>query len=89
MLAPEKISGVAPTTAARVPTINPRFPAGFDRTVYNVVRYWIGTRDHLSPKLEKIFGARSEHGYLCSTAAAQTIIRDYGFVTTPLCGSTS
>ena len=89
VLVPGKISGIEPTTAARVPTINPRFPTSFGRTVYNVVRYWVGTRDHLSPKLEKIFGARSEHGYLCSSVAAQAIIRDYGFVTTPLCGSTS
>jgi ABC-type phosphate transport system substrate-binding protein len=89
VLVPEKISGVAPLSAGKVPTINPKFPASFGRTVYNVVRYWVGTKDHLSPKLEKIFGARSEHGYLCSNAAAQTIVRDYGFVTTPLCGSTS
>ena len=89
VLVPEKITGVAPLSSGKVPTINPKFPSAYGRTVYNVVRYWIGTKDHLSPKLEKIFGARSEGGYLCSTAAAQTIIRDYGFVTTPLCGSTS
>ncbi|HEX4087106.1 MAG TPA: substrate-binding domain-containing protein [Trebonia sp.] len=86
---PEKISGVSPLTAARIPTINPKFPTAYWRTVYNVVNYWTGTRDHLSPKDEHIFGSRAEKGYICSNVAAQTTIRDYGFVTTGLCGSTS
>jgi ABC-type phosphate transport system substrate-binding protein len=86
---PEKIGGVNPLSSAKVPTINPKFPASYSRTVYNVVRYWIGTKDHLSPKDESIFGARSEKGYLCSNAGAQTLIKDYGFVPTGLCGSTS
>jgi ABC-type phosphate transport system substrate-binding protein len=86
---PEKISGVNPLTSAKVPAINPSFPASYWRTVYNVVKYWTGTKDHLSPKDEHIFGARSEKGYLCSNAAAQTTIKNYGFVPTGLCGSTS
>ena len=72
-----------------MPTINPKFPTAYWRTVYNVVRYWTGTKDHMSPKNERIFGSRAEHGYICSNAGAQTLIRDYGFVTTGLCGSTS
>ena len=88
-IVPEKISGVNPLTSAKVPTINPSFPASYWRTVYNVVKYWTGTKDHLSPKDEHIFGARSEKGYICSNAGAQTLIKDYGFVTTGLCGSTS
>jgi ABC-type phosphate transport system substrate-binding protein len=88
-IVPEKISGVNPLSSAKVPTINPKFPASYWRTVYNVVKYWTGTKDHLSPKDEHIFGAKSEKGYICSNAAAQTLIRNYGFVTTGLCGSTS
>ena len=88
-IVPEKINGVNPLSSAKVPTINPAFPPSYWRTVYNVVKYWTGTKDHLSPKDEHIFGARSEKGYLCSNAGAQTLIRDYGFVTTGLCGSTS
>jgi ABC-type phosphate transport system substrate-binding protein len=86
---PEKISGVNPLSSAKVPTINPKFPASYWRTVYNVVKYWTGTADHLSPKDNHIFGPRSQKGYICSNAAAQTTIKDYGFVPSGLCGSTS
>ena len=88
-IVPEKISGVNPLSSGKVPTINPKFPTAYWRTVYNVVNYWTGTKDHLSPKDEHIFGSRAEKGYICSNAGAQTLIRDYGFVTTGLCGSTS
>ena len=86
---PEKISGVNPLTSAKVPTINPQFPTAYWRTVYNVVRYWTGTKDHMSPKDEHFFGSRAEKGYMCFNAGAQTLIKDYGFVPTGLCGSTS
>jgi ABC-type phosphate transport system substrate-binding protein len=86
---PEKISGVNPLSSARVPTINPKFPTAYWRTVYNVVRYYVGTADHLSPKDNHIFGPRSEKGYICSNPSAQLTIMDYGFVPTGLCGSTS
>ena len=88
-IVPEKINGVNPLSSGKVPTINLSFPASYWRTVYNVAKYWTGTKDHLSPKNEHIFGARSEKGYICSNAGAQTLIKDYGFVTTGLCGSTS
>ena len=88
-IVPEKISGVNPLSSAKVPTINPNFPASYWRTVYNVVKYWTGTADHLSPKDNHIFGSKSEKGYLCTNANAQTLIKDYGFVPTGLCGSTS
>jgi ABC-type phosphate transport system substrate-binding protein len=88
-IVPEKISGVNPLSPGKVPTINPKFPASYSRTVYNVVKYWTGTADHLSPKDNHIFGSRSQKGYICSNAAAQTTIKDYGFVPTGLCGSTS
>ena len=86
---PEKINGVNPLSSGKVPTINTSFPISYWRTVYNVVKYWTGTKDHLSPKDEHIFGARSEKGYICSNAGAQTLIKDYGFVATGLCGSTT
>jgi ABC-type phosphate transport system substrate-binding protein len=88
-IVPEKISGVNPLSSAKVPTINSKFPASYWRTVYNVVKYYTGTSDHLSPKDNHIFGSKSEKGYICTNAAAQTTIRNYGFVTTGLCGSTS
>jgi ABC-type phosphate transport system substrate-binding protein len=88
-IVPEKISGVNPLSAGKVPTINPKFPASYWRTVYNVVKYWTGTADHLSPKDNHIFGPKSQKGYICSNAAAQTTIKEYGFVPTGLCGSTS
>jgi len=88
-IVPEKISGTNPLSSGKVPTINPNFPSTYWRTVYNVAKYWTGTADHLSPKDNHIFGSRSQKGYICSNAAAQTTIRDYGFVTTGLCGSTT
>ena len=72
-----------------MPTINPKFPASYWRTVYNVVRYSTGTSDHLSPNDNRIFGSKSEKGFLCTNASAQVLIKDYGFVPTGLCGSTS
>ena len=86
---PEKISGVNPLSSGRVPTINKSFPIAYWRTVYNVVKYYTGTADHLSPKDNHIFGPRSQKGYICSNASAQLTIEDYGFVPTGLCGSTS
>jgi ABC-type phosphate transport system substrate-binding protein len=88
-IVPEKISGVNPLSSGKVPTINSKFPGSYWRTVYNVVKYWTGTADHLSPKDNHIFGPRSQKGYICSNASAQTTIKNYGFVTTGLCGSTS
>jgi ABC-type phosphate transport system substrate-binding protein len=88
-IVPEKISGVNPLSAGKLPTINSKFPASYWRTVYNVVKYWTGTADHLSPKDNHIFGPKSQKGYICSNAAAQTTIKDYGFVPSGLCGSTS
>jgi ABC-type phosphate transport system substrate-binding protein len=86
---PEKISGVSPLSAGKVPTINPSFPGSYWRTVYNVVRYYTPTADHLSPIENRIFGSKSQKGFLCTNASAQVLIKDYGFVPTGLCGSTS
>src|SRR5207248_715283 len=81
-----KINGIAPTTAAKVPVINPKFPANFYRTVYNVVPFTVGTPDHISKKLEGMFG---KNGYLCKSPVAKAIIKNYGFVPFALCGSPS
>jgi ABC-type phosphate transport system substrate-binding protein len=86
---PEKINGVNPLSSAKVPAINMAFPTSYWRTVYNVVKYYTGTSDHLSPKDNHIFGPKSQKGYICSNAAAQVTIKNYGFVPTGLCGSTS
>ena len=84
-----KISGVSPITTAKVPTINPKFPSGFFRTVYNVVRWDPNTADHILPRLEKFFSAKTRHGFLCSSPIANTAIRNYGFIPTATCGSGS
>jgi ABC-type phosphate transport system substrate-binding protein len=86
VLTPMKINGVQPLTSAKVPTINPKFPSGFWRTLYNVVDYDAATSNHMTGPMNSIFG---HTGYLCTNATAKTLIRDYGFVTTGLCGSTS
>jgi hypothetical protein len=80
-----KINGIAATTTAKVPVINPKFPATFWRTVYNVVPF-AGTTDHISKKLEGLLG---RNGYLCKSGTAKAIIKNYGFVPYALCGSTS
>jgi ABC-type phosphate transport system substrate-binding protein len=85
-LTPMPISGVQPMTSAKVPTINPKFPTHFWRTVYNVVNYTAGTADHIPAQVNALFGRT---GYMCTNATAKAEIRDYGFVTTGLCGSTS
>ncbi len=86
---PEKISGVNPLSSAKVPTINPCSRASYSRTVYNVVRYWIGTADHLSPKDKQHLRRQVGEGLPLLQRGAQTLIKDYGFVPTGLCGSTS
>ncbi len=88
-LSPEKISGVAPLSAAKVPTINPKVPASFSRTLYNVVNFNANTKDDIGKILDGMFGAKSAKGFLCTSAKAQATIKAYGFVPTPLCGSTS
>jgi ABC-type phosphate transport system substrate-binding protein len=82
-----KISGISPLSTAKVPTINPKFPSSFWRTVYNIVRYNASTKDGIGKQLEGIFGSKAVHGYLCTDA--NSVIIDYGFVPTPLCGSVS
>jgi ABC-type phosphate transport system substrate-binding protein len=84
-----KISGVSPITTAKVPVINPNFPAGFFRTVYNIVRWTAKTPDHIYQRLGVFFSARARHGFLCSSPIATRDIENYGFIPTATCGSTS
>ena len=86
VLALGNISGVSPFSTAKVPVINPKFPSSFWRTIYNVVPYTVGTSDHISKKLEGMFG---KSGYLCKSGTAKAIIQDYGFVNYAFCGVTS
>jgi len=88
-LAPNKINGVAPMTSARVPTINTKFPAGFFRTLYDVVNFNPSSKDDIGARLDRIFGGKAAKGYFCTTATAQKTIVAYGFLNTGLCGSTS
>jgi ABC-type phosphate transport system substrate-binding protein len=84
-----KIAGISPLTTAKVPVINPKFPAAFYRTLYNVVDFNASTKDDIGKLLEGMFGAKSAKGYLCTSKVANLTITDYGFIPTPLCGSTS
>ncbi len=84
-----KIAGIAPTTSAKVPVTNPKFPATFYRTLYNIVRWGKSTPDHMDGRLEKFFASRAMHGYMCSNPTAIAAIENYGFIPTVQCGSTS
>ena len=81
-----KIAGVSPLTAAKVPTINKAFKStGFTRTIYDIVRY-ANTANHIPAYLNKFLGRT---GYLCANKTAKALLGDYGFLTTPTCGSVS
>ena len=92
----KKINGIAPTTGKNGgTTINPAFPATFDRILYEVVPYDPNTTDHIPGSesgapggvdLDKIFGAS---GWACTNATAKLDIKNYGFVSIGICGSTS
>jgi ABC-type phosphate transport system substrate-binding protein len=88
-LALGKIGGVAPTTSATVPVINPAFPAGFFRTLYNIVRWTAKTPDHIYQRPEAFFASKARHGFLCSSPIAAKDIANYGFIPTATCGSDS
>jgi ABC-type phosphate transport system substrate-binding protein len=77
-----KISGIAPIVANK---INPKFPATYWRTVYDVLRYSKGTPFNMAKTVAPFF---SRTGYLCSAKAAP-VIQSYGFVVDKACGSVS
>lgn len=86
VLALDSINGISPLTKAKVPVINPKFPSGFFRTVYNVVRWTAKTSDHIYLRLEPFF---ARHGFLCTSKIATQDIKNYGFIPTNQCGSES
>jgi ABC-type phosphate transport system substrate-binding protein len=86
-LALDKIKGIAPTTSANVPVINPSFPSGFFRTLYDILRWTAKTPDHIYQRLEPFFSSKALHGFLCSSPIATKDIRAYGFIPTATCGS--
>jgi len=86
VLALKAISGQNPMTTAKVPVINPHFPSNFFRVIYNVVQWAPNTSNHMTSAMNAIFGRT---GYLCKSKTAQQQIRNYGFIVSSLCGSTS
>jgi ABC-type phosphate transport system substrate-binding protein len=91
VLSVQEISNVKPLTAAKLPTINGNFPIGFQRSLFDVVRYDGNTADHIpgpeagspgSINLEQIFAAKNAAvpGYACATEA--NVIKDYGYLST-------
>jgi ABC-type phosphate transport system substrate-binding protein len=87
VLSLQKISGVSPvTTSTSAAVTNPKFPAQFYRTLYNILRYTTQTTDHIYQRLEPFF---SKTGYLCTNKTAKANIQAYGFIVTPACGSLS
>jgi ABC-type phosphate transport system substrate-binding protein len=81
------INHTRPTVGSGIrTTINPRFSPGFFRFLYNVVRYAVGTRDHIPSYLRGFF---SSGGWVCTSALARIDIPLYGFLRTPLCGQTN
>ncbi|MBV9856490.1 MAG: substrate-binding domain-containing protein [Streptosporangiaceae bacterium] len=82
----DSINGTRPTvgTGANT-TINPAFSAKFVRLLYDVVRF--NTAANPIPGYEQKFFGRT--GYLCTSPTAVKAIKNYGFLTTPLCGVAS
>jgi ABC-type phosphate transport system substrate-binding protein len=81
----DKVNGIAPLSGK---VINHALAVSpFGRTLYNVVRSISKTK--IVAELVPIFGTKAQHGFLCSSKAAQTDITDYGFLNWPTCGSLS
>lgn len=68
-------------------TINPNFP--YLREVYNVVRNTSKNGDQVVPKyLRPLFGnGTAGTGWVCTSKAAKSIIKSYGFLPTSRCGA--
>jgi ABC-type phosphate transport system substrate-binding protein len=93
----DEINSTAPTTPWPLPakgakvTINTGFTPLFQRTVYDVVRYDSTTTDHIPAYLEKFFAAATAKtkGWVCSSSAAKTDLKNYGFLVIANCGLTN
>jgi hypothetical protein len=70
--------------------INAAFPAEFQGTVYDVVRYDPTTADHIPAYLEPDFAAATADtpGWLCGKQG-QAYLKDYGYLPAATCGTTS
>jgi ABC-type phosphate transport system substrate-binding protein len=88
VLTVRSINGTAPTQkvgkgkTAHV-VINPSFSSAFKRTLFDAVRWAKGQSQDIPAYEQRFFGKK---GFFCS-AAAFSIIEDYGFEPTVLCGS--
>lgn len=80
------LNKTAPTVNKGAKTaINPHFTPNFVRTLYDVVRF-ASTKDNIPSYLEPLFGSK---GFACSNKTAKADVANYGFLTTPFCGSGS
>ena len=83
------INGTKPTAGTgRTTVINSNFTPKFINPITDVVR-WASTADHIPSYLERFFASASRHGWICSSRQALQDIRNYGFLTTPFCGTGS
>jgi ABC-type phosphate transport system substrate-binding protein len=82
VLSPNSIAGTAPlVTSKGVTSLNPRFSPFFRRTLWDVVPFYRPGKP-ISPRLAKFFGPK---GWFCNKKQ-HSIIEDYGFLPTPICG---
>jgi ABC-type phosphate transport system substrate-binding protein len=90
-----ELNGTQPTVSVgsgkgKHQIINPNFAKKFQRFVYDVLPY-SADRTHIPASLEKWFNpatGKGTHGFFCSSAR-KTLIEDYGFLPTALCGLAS
>jgi ABC-type phosphate transport system substrate-binding protein len=83
------INGTKPTTGTGTSTsINPKFTPKFILPISHVVR-WASTPDNIPKYLDRFFGSASRHGWICSSKTAAQDLHNYGFLTTPFCGTGS
>jgi ABC-type phosphate transport system substrate-binding protein len=85
------LNKTAPTTGKGANTIiNAKFSPNFIRTLYDVVRF-ATTRDNIPAYLEPLFASAHAKvkGWVCSSKTGSKDVTNYGFLTTPFCGSGS
>jgi ABC-type phosphate transport system substrate-binding protein len=85
------INGTRPNSGSGASTvINSAFTPNFQRFVFDVVPYSTSTSNHIPGNEQRFFASnRSPRpGWFCRNAAKKILI-DYGFLPTPLCGTTS
>jgi ABC-type phosphate transport system substrate-binding protein len=92
----EKISGTAPAAPFPLPAepkppavnnnlkVNAKFPAAFQRHVFDVVRFGQTGADPIPTYLQGVFGP---NGFICSNAKGKTDIQNYGFLFQAVCGT--